>query len=155
MTLETLLHARNISTFPTIEETFNLWQSIYSTQYEVLYHLKILQRIFDHLNLYQDSSLESTPLLSICWKDGRRYQFEWARTMNGDPGYFKELGYKNYQEFYDLTQAKRENFLSQGILLFKQIFLEKINLEGSVDEFLLNVKSFHKSLHDLATDTLN
>ena len=155
MTLETLLPMRNISTFPTINETFNLWQSIYSNQYEVLYHLKILQRIFDHLTLYQDSSLETNPHLAICWKDGRRYEFGWAKTLNGDPGFFKELGFSNFQEFYDLPQEKRDKFLTQGILLFKQLFLEKINLGGSIEEILLNVKKFNHDLHEIASTFLS
>lgn len=145
-----------LSSHVSLENRLIQWQSQFATHHEVLFHLKNIQRVFDHLHLYQGSYLETVPHLKICWSDGRSYNIEWARTLNGDPGNFNELGFSSYQQFYELSETNRHQFLDKGINLIEQTFLDpRSGYILTLDEFLIKVEEFSNLIQQLATQTLN
>lgn len=105
-----------------------------------------------NLKTYRDSWFEdsdhgrSRPC--IVWK---KYDLGmgWASHASGDPGGFKQLGFKDYVDFYRLPMERRNEFLQEGLRIFVKTFGNN-KIKGTGEELDAKYKYLKKELEVLA-----
>ena len=101
-----------------------------------------------NLKTYKNSWFENRERPCIVWK---RYDLGmgWASHCSGDPGGFKQLGFKGYLDFYKLPMEKRNEFLKEGLKIFVNIFGEG-RIKGKTEELDTKYEMIEKELEILA-----
>lgn len=120
---------------------------------EFYYHTELLKRIYRSLELYQDSQLHEPSNGSqsqIQWKNRPPYKISWVDHLNTSLQDFVELGFPDHRIFYDISEEKRNQFLSTYFTKIQECFPE--GFEGLVpsEEFIHRSYIYYRELHQAA-----
>jgi len=129
----------------------------YSNEY--FYHHQLIHRIRDHLLTYRHSWLErgncekGDPITRICWADRPPYDVFWADHLNVGINDFADLFFSDFQEFYRIPEAQRDQYIVQALEVWDGLFDSVSHEIWDPADFISAANEFYKKLVALKKST--